>query len=79
MPESFICGELLLSAYLVFKGNPLPEIRTNSSGHVVYVFAKTKKLLQDFEEYKNSDFVAFVEHYYQLQKLKDKFLQEQKT
>ncbi|NLM51612.1 MAG: hypothetical protein GX197_02155 [Firmicutes bacterium] len=79
MMEAFICGDLLLSAYLVFRGNPLPELKTNSSGQVVYIFAKTEKLLHDFAAYKDSEFKIFIDHYYELKKMKDKFLQEQKT
>ncbi|NLP36441.1 MAG: hypothetical protein GX357_02175 [Firmicutes bacterium] len=79
MQEPFICGDLLLSTYLVFKGNPLPELKLNNSGQVVYVFEKTEKLLHDFAEYKNSEFRVFIDHYYQLKKMQDKFLLEQKT
>ena len=79
MEKPFICKDVLLGSYFMFKGNPEPELSMGSNGRVVYLFDKTEKLMSDFESFKDGEFKVFIDYYYSLRDKMFRFIDERKS
>lgn len=60
--KQFVCRNLMLAAYFLAKDNPAPifeerdDMKTGTK-RIVFLFDKTDKLMRDFYDYKQDEFM----------------------